>query len=653
MPTLATLRPHPRLFLPPESTARLRTPPTLPLLMQASMQVRSAARRHVKLPPLQYTVHTHNGLLLRARQMQDRVFALLAEWLRTGEARFRTAIVACIREMRSWEYWSWIAWREGNSAPDAIFDLSYGENALTLAVAYDWLYDMLTEEEGELFLDTAHHWAFAAGLKHCRPGGAWWFGKTNSNWNTVCAGGLGTLALAMYEDAIEAPELLPLVEQSFEPYMRYLDETQGAWPEGIGYWNYGMRYAFRYLLSWENATGKPHPLMKLRGTKQTLAFPLDFCPNGQPCSFGDVNHWSPEPFHYEVARRLGAHDVLAALDTENDRIAYSAGRVGYAPEWLALHPGEPDEILSPQRTQRTRRGKGKSSSSLRDLGDLRGEKAPVVRLYKGLDWAVLADRLPSPSLYLAVRGGSTKVPHGHRDLLSVHCVVGSDHLLADVKNAEYLDTTFSPRREELYEISPAAKNTILINGVGVASGSQLNATRKVTVAGCEGILLDASNAWGPMSHSAGVKFCGRLVLMLGTDGFLIVDRVSLAAAGRAESRMHTLFPVKTTKSSAVLRGKHNSLRMTYAATVPSVLLTATSAPTTPTAPQATVLRWCTATRLQSEITLATLLTPTTATAKLALEEAKGRITVTASGKGWERVITLTDRLKGARGKVRG
>src|SRR5262249_32551499 len=135
---------------------------------------------------------------------------------------------------------------------------------------------------------------------------AWWFGHAQSNWNTVCAGGAGMLALAMLDEADdsvarEAREVLARTERSIVPYFKELRRSDGAWPEGTGYWNYGMRYGFMYLLSHERAMGRPHPLLRQRATLQTLEFPLLLCPNAVPCSFGDVNSWAPMSFHLGVA----------------------------------------------------------------------------------------------------------------------------------------------------------------------------------------------------------------------------------------------------------------------------------------------------------------------------------------------------------------
>ncbi|NLW50143.1 MAG: hypothetical protein GXY85_04775 [Candidatus Brocadiaceae bacterium] len=615
------MEPHPRLYVDSEAIERARREPSIPWLRDAARQVAADAQRGARLPDLQWTPHSHNGHLIRARRMQTRVVTLLVRWFQTGQERFRRAALQCVRQMRDWEYWSWIAWRSGDSAPDALFDLSYGENSATLALAYDWLHDTLSDEERALFLETARKWPFAAGMKHARPGATWWFGRTDSNWNTVCAGGLGMLALAMYEDADEARELLPLVEESVAPYFLFLDETDGAWPEGIGYWNYGMRYAFLYLLSHERATGRKHPLFRHKGVRKTLEFPLDFCPHGQSCSFGDVNHWNPLPFHYAAARRLGRTDIAAALD---DRLEAQGVRSGTWPdtaEWLLLHPG---------RTAQAER---------------KPARGPVARLYRGMDWGVLADRMPDSTFYAAVRGGTTNVPHSHRDLLSFHCVVGRELLVTDIKPAEYLDTTFSVRRDEIFGITPASKNTVLINGVGITAGSALDRTERVSLPGAVGFRLVATEALGAMRDGSAVEFCARLVLLLDGSQLLIIDRAVLPHAGRMETRLHTYADVKAGKRGAVLHGRKERLRVAYAADVPAMLTLSVPAPTTPTAPAGHALRWCTVASTHTDMTLATLLSPSAGRARLELETGqRGQIRLTVG----EREIRLTPTLRRAR-----
>jgi len=387
---------HPRLYVGRAELDRLKRTPRTSFLKAAAEDVARAAEVYCKSPVFDYARDRHNAHLGRARRMQTRVVTLLVRWLQTGESRLREAVLAHIAEMGRWKYWSWIAWRRKDPRPDSIFDLSYGENSATLALAYDWLFHSLSDEERALFHDVARTWvvpAFlrATGRKHRQS----WVDRADSNWAAVCAGGAGMLALAMHEELPQTAEMLRRVERTVGLFMRTLTKTGGGWSEGIGYWNYGMRYGFMYLLSHERATGGRHPLLALRATRATLAFAPDFCPNGVPVGFGDSNHWQPLPFHYAAAVRLRRWDVVRTLDEAMPRKfrqgqartrgqRWSVSSWPDAAELLCLHPR-----TKPYRVPTKRR---------------------VVRLYRGIDWGILADRMPSPRLYLTVRVARRKSP---------------------------------------------------------------------------------------------------------------------------------------------------------------------------------------------------------------------------------------------------
>lgn len=614
---------HPRLYLGQEAKVRCRREPKTGFLRAAQAHLEAEADACLRRHRIEYPAGSHNALLIRARHMQNEIGTLLVRWAQTEREVYLRAVLERVRRMGEWEYWSWIAWREGRRGPAAIYDLSYGENSATLAMAYDWLYEALTPAERGGIVDVARTWSFASGKVHCRRGAAGWFGRRDSNWNTVCAGGLGMLCLAMGEEVREAKTLLDRVEQSVEPFMLELDKTHGGWSEGIGYWNYGMRYAFMYLLSWENATGASHRLLRRRNTRRTLRFPLDFCPHGQPCSFSDVNRWRPSPLHYAAAERLGDTDTLSALDARlSGTAAFGIGQWPDAAEWRALHRGH-----------RQKHAKGK-------------KRAGGTKLYRGLDWGLLADDFLSPSLYASVRGGTTQVPHGHRDLLSFHVVVGREQFVTNMRATEYMDTTFSPRRHELPEIAPGTKNTILINGVGIAVGSALGKTEVVRAPGVEGIRMDATQAMGSTRRGQdAASFCGRVVLMLDGRALLVVDRIELPFAGRVESRMHTYQRARCFQHSALIRGSQARLRVAYAADVDAVLVEARPAPSDPLEPAPTMLRWCSTNRDDKCFTLATLLCPGSGGAALKLGREGKRLVLSASSGKWRKTVRLTRRLK--------
>jgi hypothetical protein len=620
--TLPQLKSHPRLYATSSELDRLKLPATTPVLQVAEKTMQAEAEAGLHTTTIEYDPDTHNAQLIRARRMQKRIVSLAAMWWKTGEERYRTAILANVKAMGDWEYWSWITWRQGNNDPKAIFDLSYGENSATLAIAYDWLYASLSPDEKQLFVNIAQRRAIAPFLHHTEEAHKeWWFGKPDTNWNSVCVGGAGMLALAMREELPEADEVLRHVETSLAPFMYELDRTSGGWVEGLGYWNYGMRYAFMYLLSWEHATGEEHPLLDSDNVRRTLQFPLDFSPNGQACSFGDVANWTPLPFHFAMAERFGDKIVLAGLETALRRASLDDGFRPKGPwpdaaEILIFYP---------------RAAESKSATP----------QTNVVKLYGGLDWGILADRLPEPKFYLSVRGGSSAVPHGQRDLLSFHCVVGAEKLIENISGSGgYLDTTFSGRRNELLEISPFSKNTLLINGVGVAVDSAVKIA-PVEIAGFQGSRLDAAEAMGTMRDGAAAKVCERTFLQLANDAVLIVDRIQTAHPALVEARFFTQHTLDAQENHALITGKKEKLHIAFAANHDAVLQSTPTLLTWPQAEPHTMMRWITS-NLSSDIVFATLLTPIEGRSVEIISDNGTAQKIVIHGAGIEREIALSE-----------
>ena len=626
------MNPHPRLYTTRAELARLRESSDLPLLRSAAAALARQAEEYASSLALTYEPGVHNALLNRAREMQGRVVTLLVRWRQTGEARFRAAAMDHLRAMASWEHWSWDAWLYSDPVFDHWYDLSYGENALTLALAYDWLHDTLDAEERRLLVEQAR----VRGLEpfvnvvETRPSPAGylqgtWFGSATSNWNTVCAGGAGMLALAMHEEfPALADRVLALAEDSMRPYFEGLRGTNGGWVEGIGYWNYGHCYGFRYLLSHENATGRPHPFLALPGVRETLSFPMDFAPNGQFCSFPDVNTWSPMAWHYKAAVHLGRSELIPLLDTYPRE--FGNGGWPEAAEFLTLHP---------------------RSSPAATAGPALPGGEVVARIYPAMDWAILADRLPEPRLYMAIRGGSTDDPHAMVDVLSFQVVVGREKLIHNYSNEggeAYMHTTFSQRRNDIFENSQPAKNVPIINGVGLPDHARVD-TQPVTVGGHRGFRLESTRAYGELwPDKPMVEFAARLFLMLGTDAFLIVDRIELPQTGRAEVRMHSFAELEAREAGFLLRGKRETLRVVYTCDVPANTATAVACPTRPER-GANVLRWCTLSRTHRQITMATLLVPGEAPAELRLRGGGERLRVQASGGDWRSEFELSPHLE--------
>lgn len=613
MTDIATQRTAFRLLVSPERWARLRALPASPFLQRAAEALAEIVEPWVDDRTITVDEAGHNWHLIRARELQLRVVSLLVMYGRTGDRRYRDAAVDYLRDMAGWEYWSWITWREGKADPNAIFDLSYGENATTLALAYDWLAAELSDEEHALIVETALTRALIPYIQRVSTPGQedWFYRKADSNWNTVCNGGAGLLAMALSEAAPESARVLELVEEGIRHYFEFMQED-GAWPEGIGYWGYGHRYGYFYLLSHERFTGQPHPLLARPGSRNTLRFPLLFSPNNVPTSFGDVNDFFPLLFHYAAAQRFEMWDVTAELDRRFARIVEedpnqlnTTGPWPGLAELLLFHPGE-TKTDSAECTW------------------------PRLTVQKGLEWSTLADQWPQPRLYASVRGGTTDAPHTHQDLSSMFVVVGNEPLIYNVGVEDYIDTTFGGRRFELYEMSAASKNVLLVNGVGLPQPATVRTTA-INGAGWEGVLLDLAAA---MSVGSPVKLCGRAVLMLNQAALLVVDRVTLQHAGLAEARYHTYARVERQKTSAWLRGQHEALHLAFAANVPAITRPALGLPTQAENQPERIIRWLTRDK-QEEMVLVTLMTPNT-TGRVVLNARKR--TIHAMGRGVDMLL---------------
>lgn len=599
---LSPRRPAPRLYAGPECFSRLekrRRDPWFTPYFQAAADL---AQRALHLENYFPEYIGHNWHLIRARTVQIRIATLAVQAHLTGDDRYVRAALRYVEEIRNWEYWSWISWRQKNSDPCAIYDLSYGENSASLAIAYDWLQEWLTPDDEALIVETSRR-AVDSFLKHTanpvKGTPSPWNHPFINNWTAVCAGGMGMLALSLYELLPESSEVLRRVEFSMALYMEHIHAFGGGCPEGVGYWNYGMRYAWMYLRSYENSTGEIHKCIEHPLTRATLTFPLDFSPYQIGCGFGDGNHWRSLPFHHEMAHRLNAPEIAAELR----RVHEDPTRGG--PKWDYWADAVETILLAP------------------DLTDLPAEQSDVIKVYDVLDWGILADRMPQPSLYLSARGGTTELPHGHRDLTTFHVVIDGESAITSPGVNEYLDSTFGPRRYETYDTIPMSKNVVLINGLGISEKTEV-VTRKVDFSpSCKGIHIDATGAMGVMHDVKAVNSYCRLYLMIDRKAFLVLDSLDLPHPGRCESRLHTGMTAVFLESVVQLTGQKTRCSFSLGCNHSARLYNSIALSTLPKPDPVHVIRWITA-ELHRRVVFASLITA---------EESSNLLSVSATPEG--------------------
>jgi len=555
----ATEPEHPRLWISRKTLQQLSGTPRGKHRQSASKTVAQRAEEALKGPDFDWKRNTHNAHLLRAREMQGRVLSLIVRFYQTSDTRFRDAAMEHLRQMGRWTYWSWVTWRQSNPDPLAIYDLSYGENSMTLALGYDLLHPHLsTEERAEI--EAISERPLASFLRHTgkeRP--AWWFRNPTTNWNAVCVGGAGLLALALDRPSRERQRVLKRVEASLTPFMETLKTCRGGWPEGIGYYNFGLRYAFSYYLGWESFHGKQHPLLRSSPVRQSLLFPLLFSPHGIPSSFGDANGWTPMSFHFAVARTLGEAEV----DRELER-RWQVTESGAAPE--SKWPNAAEYLCLPPLQPSPRKARSRSVWKPRP-GDVAFRKH-----YPVMDWAVLADRFPQPRLYASIRGGSSEAPHGHQDLSSFHLLAHGKPFIVNIGCEAYLDTTFGPRRWELFETIPASKNVLQLNGVGIHHPASVS-LKATSAPGTVGYRVDMTTAMGETRDGPATKRYWRGFFLVRKTLFLVVDVILPCQAALVEQRFFTRADFTQKGLGGRLCLKEHTLACAFGASAQTRLLT--------------------------------------------------------------------------------
>jgi len=615
------LKAHPRLWVPAETILNLKDKLHSSYMRSAAARILADADWLVDLKPIaQNEVGTNQqGTRLIASHLK----CLTSAYVLTREPKYREAAMRHLANILTWRQISCEANVNTPADNPMFFCLSYGEHAADIALMYDVFRPGITPAEQKVFFDVLDRFYLSQALRaYANP--PWWVNKSWSNWNGVCAGGMGMLALAFYDDRPEVRQLIPFVETSLAHYFQSYIENGGGNHEGTGYWNYGMHYAVRYLLSYEQATGRKHPAFDIPELGKSLHFPVDFT----GINFGDNDGWGPTGFFFMMAARVNQPDAAMRAAT------FLMSDVPPAPDPATrsrLSPATSADILYAADTI-------PSAEAMTALKAERMEKKqPMARVYEGLGWGVLMDDSAFPTLRLSARGGSSRITgHGHMDLLSFKCAVNGQPMIEDQRGS-MPSVAFTGRGHHLYSRSSAAKSTLFVDGLGCAEDVACKATEIVQGEGLLGIRIDAGGVFTPYWRRV---FVGRLFLLVDNAYWLVVD----TAPGHAiESRFHTYAELETGDDWAVLRKGGEQLAMTFASLGQSIMQRASGMPEN-TAEQTKIIRWL-STQRSPESLHVTALNPGSEKLSLKVSKDMAGFAIEITGSKPARTIRLTRDLK--------
>ena len=292
--TRAAALPHPRLFATAKDFADLKARAAAdPLVKMGVEAIRRGADHALKAPPSQ-RIKEGKRLLGVSRHALARISALAMAYRLTGEKKYLDRAVVELRAVCAFSDWN----------PSHFLDV--GEMSLAVATGYDWLYNELEPSVRK---------EIAAGLRRngldASRAPAWWI-RSRNNWGQVCHAGILSAALALAEEnpvetGVFAQRCVDLIQLSMAALA-----PNGNYPEGPGYWNYGMEFNCIAMMLLEGTMGSDFGLEKLPGFRETAEY-LDVVtgPSGQTFNYADGGAGRGSCFAtWWLSKRFNRPDIL-------------------------------------------------------------------------------------------------------------------------------------------------------------------------------------------------------------------------------------------------------------------------------------------------------------------------------------------------------
>ncbi|WP_106827858.1 heparinase II/III domain-containing protein [Parabacteroides pacaensis] len=208
--------------------------------------------------PVSERIKTGRRLLSVSRENLRRIFFLSYAYRMSGDKKYFARAEQEMLKAASFSDWN----------PSHFLDV--GEMTMALAIGYDWLYPQLSSQSRQ----TIEKAIIEKGFKPSLDERYNWFVNAVHNWNQVCHGGLAYGALAVWEKEPEltAKMLNRAIEKMAIPMKHYAPD--GAYPEGVGYWEYGTSFNVIFLSALEKIFGSDFGLSNAPGFLKTGEYVL-------------------------------------------------------------------------------------------------------------------------------------------------------------------------------------------------------------------------------------------------------------------------------------------------------------------------------------------------------------------------------------------
>ncbi|KAJ7765415.1 chondroitin AC/alginate lyase [Mycena maculata] len=264
-PSVLSVRPdRPRLIAPAYKWAAL---PALiasdPYLTYWNASIFSNASQYDALPAVVYYMDGDSGILDVARQVKQRVKAFGYVYRMTNDSHW---VDRTWEELQNAAGNGTTSWGPDVDRWNAAHFLDTAELSAAYGIAYDWLYDMWTDDQKAMIRSTLIEYGLFPGVQgytNSTDYNGWWDNDIWGNWNCVCNNGLTMASLAILGDDTTgyAEQLLGLTVDNAKANCAYAVSNDGTWNETNDYWYFGTTGHAEMSSSLITATGSDYDLL--------------------------------------------------------------------------------------------------------------------------------------------------------------------------------------------------------------------------------------------------------------------------------------------------------------------------------------------------------------------------------------------------------
>jgi hypothetical protein len=430
---ISALPAHPRILLLEGEEAAIKKTIASDAIWKVTHQfIIDESNKLIGKPPVE-RVLIGRRLLDKSREALRRIFFLSYAWRMTSEAKYLERAEKELIAVSDFSDWN----------PSHFLDVA--EMTMAASIGYDWLYKGLSSESRVKIKDAIIEKGLNPSFESKNNS---WITATH-NWNQVCNAGMTFGALAVYEDQNElATSIIDRAIGSIKlPMEDYLPD--GAYPEGYGYWGYGSSFNIMFLSAMEKAFGKEYGLTINPGFFKTAEYLENMTgPTGNAFNYSDSGTGGEmHPAMFWLANRLNDPSLLWSdryhmvnKNPPNDRLL---------PAVMIWSNGMTmDKITSPARKIWVGQGKN-----------------PVALMRTS--W------IDPNAIYVALKGGSPSVNHGHMDVGSFIMEAKGERWAMDFGMQDYnsLETAGvnlwsmaqNSQRWEVFRYNNFVHNTLTVN----------------------------------------------------------------------------------------------------------------------------------------------------------------------------------------------